>query len=184
MKSYLVCLYFCISHFHSKKLQLPKVSLHKLLYTLSIRLQRTLEGSLLHISNRLIETTHLQDLIIEKVFIKLRYNRNIFKVRIVCCMIHSVWCKTTLITGSVGGTGKDPLTCKVRAFFSYLVYSALALVISKIKVGSPVKPIWSRPQFCIKTWSYMSGKLRECSNFKNLFVKNYKNLGFLGQSEL
>ena len=63
-------------------------------------------------------------------------------------------------------------------------YSALALVISKIKVGTTVKPIWSRPQFFIKTWSYMSGELRECSNFKNLFVKIYKNLGFLGQSGL
>ena len=63
-------------------------------------------------------------------------------------------------------------------------YSALALVISKIKVGTTVKPIWSRPQFFIKTWSYMSGELRECSNFKNFFVKNCKNLGFLGQSGL
>ena len=63
-------------------------------------------------------------------------------------------------------------------------YSALDLVISKIKVGTTVKPIWSRPQFFIKTWSYMSGELRECSNFKNLFVKIYKNLGFLGQSGL
>ena len=63
-------------------------------------------------------------------------------------------------------------------------YSALALVISKIKVGTTVKPIWSRPQFFIKTWSYMSGELRECSNFKNLFVKICKNLGFLGQSGL
>ena len=63
-------------------------------------------------------------------------------------------------------------------------YSALALVMSKIKVGTTVKPIGSRPQFFIKTWSYMSGELRECSNFKNFFVKNCKNLGFLGQSGL
>ena len=50
-------------------------------------------------------------------------------------------------------------------------YSALALVISKIEVGTTVKHIWSRPQFFNKTWSYISGELRECSNFKNLFVK-------------
>ena len=66
----------------------------------------------------------------------------------------------------------------------HCMYSALALVMSKIKVGTTVKPNGSRPQFFIKTWSYMSGELRECSNFKNFFVKNCKNLGFLGQSGL
>ena len=33
------------------------------------------------------------------------------------CTICSVWSKTTLITGSVGGTGEDPPTCKMGVFF-------------------------------------------------------------------
>ena len=77
-----------------------------------------------------------------------------------------------------------PLLTEVDFRKTHYTYSALALVISKIKVGTTVIPIWSRPQFLIKIWSYMSGELRECSNFKNLFVKIYKNLGFLGQSGL
>ena len=33
------------------------------------------------------------------------------------CTIGSVWSKTTLITGSVGGTGVDPPSCKTSTFF-------------------------------------------------------------------
>ena len=62
-------------------------------------------------------------------------------------------------------------------------YSALALV-SKIKVGTTVNPIGHRPHFFIRTWSYMTGKLRECSKFKNIFAKNCRNLDFLGQNGL
>ena len=64
------------------------------------------------------------------------------------------------------------------------MYSALALVVSKIKVGTTGNPIGPRPNFFIKTWSYMSGELRECSNFKNIFAKNCRNLDFLDQSGL
>ena len=58
-------------------------------------------------------------------------------------------------------------------------YSALALV-SKIKVGTTVNPIGHRPHFFIRTWSYMSGKLRECSNFKNIFEKKLQKFRFSG----
>ena len=33
------------------------------------------------------------------------------------CTIFSVWSKTTLITGGVGGTGVDPSSCKTSSFF-------------------------------------------------------------------
>ena len=36
------------------------------------------------------------------------------------CTIRSVWSKTTLITGCVGGAGMDPPSCKMDTFFSYL----------------------------------------------------------------
>ena len=64
------------------------------------------------------------------------------------------------------------------------MFSALALVVSKIKVGTTGNPIGSRPQFFIKTLPYMSGELRECSNFMNIFAKNCRNFDFLGQSGL
>ena len=60
----------------------------------------------------------------------------------------------------------------------------IALVESKIKVGTTGNPVVPRPNFFIKTWSYMSGELRECSNFNNILAKNCRNLDFLDQSGL
>ena len=71
-------------------------------------------------------------------------------------------------------------TVEYILIFLQNMYSALALVMSKIKVGTTVKPIGSRPQFFIKTWSYMSGELRECSNFKNFFCKKLQKFRFSG----
>ena len=38
------------------------------------------------------------------------------------------------------------------------LHSALALVVSKINVGTTGNPNESRPQFFIKIWSYISGE--------------------------
>ena len=74
-----------------------------------------------------------------------------------------------------------PNVCMVQlvhiflSFTSQKAYSALALVVSKIKVGTTGNPIGPRPKFSLKTSSYMSGELRECFNFKNIFAKNCRN---------
>ena len=78
---------------------------------------------------------------------------------------------------------------KVRCVLTALLdmnfsYSALALVVSKIKVGTTGNPIGPRPKFSLKTSSYMSGELRECFNFKNIFAKNCRNLDFSAKVDI
>ena len=53
--------------------------------------------------------------------------------RICLCTICSVWCKTTLITGGVGGVGADPPTFKIRTFF--LISLALSVPIFRKKMS-------------------------------------------------